>query len=75
MNTITIQSANKQFCGEIKAGQFVCFWISQDSQNSMAMTYGSHESEQQAMEDAQAEGERQGIEDGTYEVHLVVDEQ
>lgn len=74
MHTITIASADKQFSGDIKVGEYVAFWTSDDGQGSMSMTVNSYKTAEAAEAVAQAEGDAQGLEGGSYDASLVVAE-
>lgn len=67
IRTMTESAARHEFIGEIKVGRWVAC-----RQGSMAMTDGSHATAEEAIADARAEGERTGLEGGSYEAVLVV---
>lgn len=73
MNTISLDSATQQFNGSVKAGEFVAWWISDDSQSSMPMVRNSHATADAAIAEAQAEAEAQGVQGGFFDAELVVD--
>jgi hypothetical protein len=74
MHTIDITSANSQFNGVIKAGEYVAFWISDDSQASLPMTDGSYKTAEEAEAAAVALGEETGTEGGIYQASMVTAE-
>ena len=73
MQTIDIDSANKQFKGKIQAGEYVVFWISDDNQVSIAMSFDSHPTAEAAIADAKKFGHETELEGGRYEAEIVVE--
>jgi hypothetical protein len=73
MRTIDIDSANGQFHGTIVVGQYVAYWTSDDTSDSLPMTIGSYATPEAAIKAAEAEAVNAGLSGGRCHAHVVTD--
>lgn len=81
MNTIEIGNAQKEFSADVRVGEFVAWWVSDDRQSSMNATTSSYATEEAAEAAAAEMLDDESLRDadgrtlretGSLEINLVV---
>ncbi|QNM94882.1 hypothetical protein [Chitinimonas koreensis] len=75
MNTIDITKANNEFNGgNINIGEYVAYWISEDGQASLPITWGSFKTAEEAEAAGAAEVAKEGLIGDISVVLVIADE-